>query len=90
MLLYLVSDNVADETSDNTEAQRILDSLEPSRDLSGQFGIGGNVRELGHVSEKPDRPGLSLAQGQVRDQLEKGRKLLVRRSRSSVSYTHDR
>lgn len=66
--------------SDNNEAQKILDSLEPSRELSGQFGIGGNIREVGHVSEKPDRPGLVFAQRQVHDQLRKGRKLLVRSS----------
>lgn len=80
--------NGADQQSDNTEAQKIVDSLEPSQELSGQFGVGGNIRELGHVSEKSDRQGLVLAQGQVYDQLRKGRKLLVRPDLHGASCQH--
>lgn len=63
--------------SENEEAQSIVRTSRPADDLSVRIGIGGNVRELGHATEKPHRQDLSFALDEVRDRLRKSRKMLV-------------
>lgn len=62
----------------------VIDSLRPSEALSCRVGVGGNVRELGSVSEKPAREGLKLAQDEVYSLLSKSRDLLVRQISSTA------
>lgn len=73
----MIRHTVTDGRSENKQAEDVLDSLRPSPELSRKIGAGGNVREYSSVADAPSRSDLTLAQDQVRDQLQKSRKLLV-------------
>lgn len=68
--------------SGNTEAITIVEVMCPSPNLSHTRGIGGNAREVGIASDVPSGEGPQFAHDQVRDQLRKVKKLLVRRQDS--------
>ena len=68
---------VVADSSEDTEALAIIESMRPNPVLCRRIGPGGNARELGSTEDIAPRAGLLFAHDEVRDLLRRTRKLLV-------------